>query len=175
MPASRQSRWLVYERLRRNLAAELGVDPSPETRAVHLAVLREQQVDSPTVGPAKRGTANASMLPGRADETARLNDRWAAAVAGQQQLLLITGEAGIGKTRFAAQVVELAASTGGLVLQARCYTAERSLFLQPFVDALAAAMGAMRPDLLRRHPGAQAAAFAGLLPGVARRLRPIAR
>jgi len=30
----------VYERLRRLLSDELGVDPSPELRAVHLAVLR---------------------------------------------------------------------------------------------------------------------------------------
>ena len=42
----------VYERLRGALAADLGVDPAPETRAVHVAVLRERPptVDVPRIG-----------------------------------------------------------------------------------------------------------------------------
>ena len=55
--------------------------------------------------------------------------------------MLIVGEAGIGKTRLAAEAVAAAESTGGRVLQARCYAAERSLFLQPMVDALAGCDG----------------------------------
>lgn len=105
-------------------------------------------------------------LPGRTKEVARLRDAWAAAVVGEPRLLLLTGEAGIGKTRLATEVVALAETTGGLVMQARCYTAERSLFLQPFVDALAGPVATMRADRLRELPGARTAAFAGLLPGV---------
>ena len=49
------------------------------------------------------------------------------------------------------RAADLAASTGGLVLRSRCHPTERSLFLQPYVDAL-------RPALLP-PPAAQAAAL----------------
>ena len=103
-------------------------------------------------------------LPGREVEVARLGAAWSAAAAGEPAVLLIVGEAGIGKTRLAREAIAVAESTGGLVLQARCYAAERSLFLQPFVDALAGLVSTMRPDRLRELTGARAAAFAGLLP-----------
>lgn len=37
----------VYERLRTNLAAELGIDPSAPTRELHLAILRDAAVSTP--------------------------------------------------------------------------------------------------------------------------------
>lgn len=156
----------VYERLRGALATDLGVDPAPQTRAVYLAVLREL---SPTVEiPAPTGGVVPGPapvpLPGREAEVARLRAAWSAAAAGEPAVLLIVGEAGIGKTRLAREAIAAAESTGGLVLQARCYAAERSLFLQPFVDALAGLVAMMRTDRLRDLSGARAAAFAGLLP-----------
>ena len=156
----------AYESLRAALASELGVDPAPQTRAVHLALLREQEPATAPMIPAERLlAAPAPNLPGRTGEIARLRAAWSAAAAGQSALLLVTGEAGIGKTRLTAEVVTLADSTGGLVLQARCYAAERSLFLQPFVDALAGPLAGMRPDQLSELPGARAVVAAGLLPG----------
>ena len=89
---------------------------------------------------------------------------WSAAAAGEPTVLMIVGEAGIGKTRLAREAIDLAESTGGLVLQARCYAAERSLFVQPFRDAVAGRVATRRPDRLRELPGARAAAYAGLLP-----------
>ena len=47
-------------------------------------------------------------------------------------------------------MADLAAATGGRVLRGRCHPAERSLFLQPFVDAL-------RPAILDSSPAALAA------------------
>jgi predicted ATPase len=61
--------------------------------------------------------------------------------------VLIAGEAGIGKTRLAQAVAELAGATGGMVVQARCYEAERSQFLQPLAEAVRAAALALPPDL----------------------------
>ena len=157
----------MYEELRAALDAELGVDPAPETRQVHVAVLREQ---SPTMSIPESGARglhgpDRSALPGRATEVARLRAAWSSAAAGRPALMLIVGEAGIGKTRLAAEAVAAAEATGGRVLQARCYDAERSLFLQPMIDALAGWTAATRSDRLRELAGARAAAFAGLLPG----------
>lgn len=124
-----------YHRLRIELADELGVEPAPRTREEYLALLRGQ-------GPGRDGPAPRAEPPsarhcvGRTDEIARLTRRWDAATRGRSGLVLLTGEAGIGKTRLAAEVAELAAATGGRVASARCHAAERSLFLQPLVDAL---------------------------------------
>ena len=70
-------------------------------------------------------------LPGRDAEMARLREPGTAANSGQPALILICGEAGIGKTRLAAELAAARPATGGTVLAARCYETERSLFLQP--------------------------------------------
>ena len=63
---------------------------------------------------------------------------------------MVVGESGIGKTSLAEELATEVAATGGRVLRARCYEAERSLFLQPFVDAL-------DPSVARcRRPAARA-------------------
>jgi DNA-binding SARP family transcriptional activator/tetratricopeptide (TPR) repeat protein len=124
----------AYERLRVALAEEFGTDPAAETRQLHLRILREEPAPARRVpGPAALAEA---PLAGRAGETSRLSGAWREAAAGRPALVLISGEAGIGKTRLAGAVVELAGRTGGVVLPVRCYAAESSLFLQPFVDAL---------------------------------------
>jgi hypothetical protein len=85
---------------------------------------------------------------GREGELADLTRAWEGAVAGQPRLVLVAGEAGIGKTRLVEAAAELASATGGLVVQARCYEAERSLFLQPVAEAVRAAALALPPDRL---------------------------
>lgn len=165
----------AYEQLRATLDAELGVDPAPQTRELHLAVLREQppSAELPETGARRVPVPERPVLPGRVAEVARLRGAWAAAVAGRSGLMLIVGEAGIGKSRLAAEAVAAAESTGGVVLQARCYTAERSLFLQPVVDALAGLTATVSPDLLLELAGARAAAVAGLLPGAGEVFGPV--
>jgi DNA-binding SARP family transcriptional activator len=98
-----------YEQLRATLADELGTDPAPETQALHLSILRG--------APA---APNDGGFVGREGELGDLAGAWAGAVGGRPGLVLIGGEAGIGKTRLAQAVAELAGATGGLVAQARC-------------------------------------------------------
>ena len=104
-------------------------------------------------------------LPGREIEVARLGAAWSAAATGVPAVLLIVGEAGVGKTRLAQEAIALAESTGGLVLQARCYAAERSLFLQPSLTRSPGSLqrcarigygdsrGPVRPRSPACHPG----------------------
>ncbi|HUR01703.1 MAG TPA: AAA family ATPase [Nonomuraea sp.] len=158
---------LAYERLRDVLAAELGTDPAAETRAVHLAILREQPV-APLTGAAREGAA---ALPGRAVEVAGISRSWAASVAGRTAVLLIVGEAGIGKSRLADEAVRVARATGGIVLRAQCHEIERSLFLQPFADALAPQVTRLAGPVLRDMVGAGAEALARLIPEAAPALR----
>ncbi|GAA3341093.1 hypothetical protein GCM10020358_31140 [Amorphoplanes nipponensis] len=137
----------AYERLRVTLAEDLGTDPAARTSAVQLSILRGEQ-PSLTPGPAAV-VAPAPALAGRAAETAELAAAWRAAVAGRPALVLISGEAGIGKTRLAGEVAELAGRTGGEVLSVRCYAAESSLFLQPLVDALGTHAAGSPAELVR--------------------------
>jgi DNA-binding SARP family transcriptional activator/tetratricopeptide (TPR) repeat protein len=171
----------VYESLRGRLAAELGADPAPQTREVHLAVLGGRPEPPPAVLAPRRPAApprlwsrpgDSPQFVGRDAEVDQVWRAWAAAAAGRPAVLVVAGEAGIGKTRLAAEAVRMVASTGGTVLQARCYQTERSLFLQPFVDALSPPVARMPEPVLRAAAGEHAAALAALLPGVATVLGP---
>src|SRR4051794_3617011 len=93
----------AYERLRASLADEFGADPAPETRRVHLSILREERAEPTAANPAPE-----SQLAGRTAETRRLAEAWRGAAGGKPALVLISGEAGIGKTRLAAEVTDLA-------------------------------------------------------------------
>jgi DNA-binding CsgD family transcriptional regulator len=61
------------------------------------------------------------LLVGREREGAALREHFRAALAGQGSLVLIGGEAGIGKTALAETVCREAEEQGALVLVGRCY------------------------------------------------------
>jgi DNA-binding SARP family transcriptional activator/tetratricopeptide (TPR) repeat protein len=167
----------AFQRLRAALAEELGVDPSEQTRSLHRTILRaeRQGVEGPEEAarrPAPSGwsddlTGGEPALVGREAEVARLREAWSRACAGEAGLVLLVGEAGIGKTRLAGEAVRVAQSTGGSVAQARCYETERSLFLQPLADALRPVVVSSSPDLVREAVGDQAAGLAEVIAEVA--------
>jgi predicted ATPase/DNA-binding SARP family transcriptional activator len=98
----------AYERLRARLADELGIDPSPELQAVHVAVLRGELAPAPAATPDRRPpparVANTNLrapitsFVGRDDDLARITG----ALAGAR-LVTLTGPGGAGKTRLAAE------------------------------------------------------------------------
>ncbi|GEL17770.1 ATP-binding protein [Pseudonocardia asaccharolytica] len=153
----------AYAELRGALADELGVDPAPDTRALHLEILRGTRVDPPRRPPIAVPAAPPTPA-GREAELETLRAAWSAAAAGRTAALLLTGEAGIGKTTLAAAAAGLARTTGGQVLEARCYAAERSLLLQPVLDALGPALRTRPPGAVRQLAGAGAGVLAALLP-----------
>src|SRR5215217_3295712 len=66
-------------------------------------------------------TATPPPLVGRERELATLREHLAAALGGRGGLVLIGGEAGIGKTALAEALLCDAAGQGALVLVGRCY------------------------------------------------------
>ncbi|MDN5861257.1 MAG: AAA family ATPase, partial [Pseudonocardia sp.] len=159
----------AYERLRHDLADELGIDPAPETRAVHSSVLAESR---PPAAETAHAAAGPSTLTGRATELSKLTAAWSAATAGEGGVLLVAGEGGIGKTRLAAEVTTIAEATGSQVFTARCYTSERSMFLQPIVDALGESLAALSPGRLIELVGPRTAALVSLFSDLADVLGP---
>ncbi|HEX6443809.1 MAG TPA: BTAD domain-containing putative transcriptional regulator [Streptosporangiales bacterium] len=92
----------VYERTRRALADELGVDPSPELQDVHVAVLRQDGLARPgdhtDARPHTNLRAQLTSFVGREDDV----DRLIVAVASGR-LTTVVGPGGAGKTRLATE------------------------------------------------------------------------
>ena len=164
---------VAYAALRDRLADQLGADPARETQEMHLALLRQHpsQLPSLTRPPRPPGPTGPTMV-GREAETAALREAWGRAVAADPGLVMIIGEAGIGKTALAEDLAAQAAESGATVLRTRCYEAERSLFLQPIVEALAPVVARMTAGTLRQLLGEHWPAAAALLPDVATLLGP---
>ena len=99
-------------------------------------------------------------LVGRRAELAELTGALARAAAGRPSGVLLAGDAGVGKSRLLAEVVEHAAGLGHPVLIGRCLdTAESSLPYLPFTE-IVGRLADTRPELVARH-----AALRSLLPG----------
>ena len=110
----------VFEDLRRLLREELGTAPGPAAMAVHERMLRggAPAVRRPAplpgtapVGPGARrwpvpleALRSRHAFVGRADEAAFLESCWRRAAAGTRGLVVLAGDAGIGKTRLAAEL-----------------------------------------------------------------------
>jgi DNA-binding SARP family transcriptional activator len=164
---------VAYAELRERLASALGTDPAPPTQELHLAILRDQPGEQPDRHRAQaRPDRRTRVLAGRDTETAALREAWRHAVAAEAGVVMIVGEAGIGKTALAEDLASEAAEDGATVLQARCYEAERSLFLQPVVEALAPVAARLTASVLQQLLGEHGPAAAALLPEVAALLGP---
>ncbi|MDF3041080.1 MAG: protein kinase [Thermomicrobiales bacterium] len=91
----------------------------------------------PSVGP-----VIAPVIVGREQELAAID----ALLASGRGLLLISGEAGIGKSRLAREAVSRAEARGYCVLQGTCFERDRSLPYAPFLDLLRSYAAAGRED-----------------------------
>jgi DNA-binding SARP family transcriptional activator len=109
---------LAYRRCRELLAGELGVLPSDQTEAVMASVAQAAAPVTPVVLPATLDTSLA--LAGRGDELAVL-ERALGAIgdAGHGATVAITGPAGTGKSRLAAEAAVLAFRRGAAVAHGR--------------------------------------------------------
>jgi DNA-binding SARP family transcriptional activator len=126
----------AYERLRETVVEELGADPSAETESLYLAILRSEPVTPPGADALVTDRAASAELVGRDGEIATLLDQWTAAVGGRCGMVVVSGAVGAGKTRLIGEVADRARAAGGAVLRTACHEAERSLFLQPILEAL---------------------------------------
>jgi WD40 repeat protein/DNA-binding SARP family transcriptional activator len=136
----------VYREARRTLADEIGVEPGPELRAMHDAVLRQDAALDRTAAldlPRELEAAGTASLVGREAELSWLRDRWEEARSGQGRLVVLAGALGMGKTRLAAELALEAQRAGAAVVYAAC---DRPA--QPCLDSLSGARAGTRPLLV---------------------------
>jgi DNA-binding winged helix-turn-helix (wHTH) protein/predicted ATPase len=124
---------------------ELGtIDISSRTEPVRIwHVLGESVVESRF--EALRGPA-LSPLVGRDEEINTLLRRWARAKTGDGQIVLISGEPGIGKSRIVAAFAERLQDEPHLRLRYFCSPHHQDSALYPYIDQLSHAAGFTRDD-----------------------------
>jgi len=162
------------------LRTELGIEPAPETVALCDELLglgwrRESAQEVLTQrGPLPRAQ-HALVLErppfvGREAEWEALLACWERAGSGRGHVALVSGEAGIGKTRLVEELSQYVRQRGGWVACGRCYEYERALPYGPLADLLRAALSATGARVLERLPPWQAAELARLVPELGEQL-----
>lgn len=143
----------TYHHCASTLERELGIEPDRATQAT----LERLMSDDPALGvgwvspraASRPGSANVEFV-GRDGELARLGGLWIEAARGSPRIVLVRGDAGVGKSRLVAEVADRVRRGGAIVASARCFGISGRLALAPVADWL-------------RNPAVRAAA-AGLEP-----------
>src|SRR6202453_176079 len=148
----------AYAKARERLAAERGTDPSPQTVRLYTAILRGEEPASPPV--AARRPAD---LVGRDDELAYLDTIARKARDGPTELVVVDGEAGIGKTALLRAWAARRAAVGDTVLLASCGQLDRALPLDAVLTALSALLRRLGPDIAANLLGPDAVTLTALL------------
>ncbi len=116
------------------LARDTGVEPGDATREAYEHLLEAAATPAPMLGAA--AATAISPLIGRVAEWATLRAAWRRAADGQSLLAVIGGEAGIGKSRLAEELLEWVERQGIHAAASRCYAAAGGLAYAPVVELL---------------------------------------
>jgi predicted ATPase/DNA-binding SARP family transcriptional activator len=124
----------IYQTARETIERELGVSPGPVLQEAYERILQSESAD---LHPQK--TANPPRLQsliGRQAEWQRLRNAWQRASNGSAGMVILSGEAGIGKSRLAEEMVLWADQQGIITARARAYGVEGQLTLAPVTEWL---------------------------------------
>jgi DNA-binding SARP family transcriptional activator len=147
----------LYQQWAALLKRELGAQPSATTRATYREIL-DLDEGPPTAAPPR---TSVYPLVGRHAEFRTLLNAWHVAASGRPSLVLIRGEAGIGKSRLAEELVDSCRLEAIIAVTARCYAGEGRLAYAPIASWLKS--DALQPmlrtldeawltDVARLHP-----------------------
>src|SRR6266487_4809412 len=103
-------------------------------------------------------------LIGRKAELAALQECIEAAARRQGGIALLSGEAGIGKSRLMAELQRPAEALGFQLLSGQCFPTDRSCPYAPLLDLLCAFMAPLSSAQIATALGASAHALVPLLP-----------
>jgi ABC-type oligopeptide transport system substrate-binding subunit/DNA-binding SARP family transcriptional activator len=157
-----------YHRCQEIVQQELGVEPMSETTNLYQEILEGRFEIGPAPQIVARETAAVPRavppghnpldplthfsLVGRDAEMAFLRECFDKAQAGSGGLVMVSGEAGAGKTRLMEELANHLRWQGVRVLWGRCYEFERLLPYQPMGEALQAVLSTMAPTELAKLP-----------------------
>lgn len=163
--------------LRRLRDFESQLQPAGGEPSSALLKLKHQVESDRRGGPRKpvsdqwlaRGPGLDSVLVGREEHLKVLMKAWRTVAEGQGQMVLLEGEAGVGKTRLAEDFLRWGGAEGAMVLRGAGYDATHGTPFDPVVEALRAGLEApglagadpqwlseisrLLPEVKRRFPG----------------------
>jgi DNA-binding SARP family transcriptional activator len=154
----RASALRMYHACQTILRRELDIEPGAATRELHDQLRQAEDAAHSDKPDAARPSA---PMVGRVSEWEALQGAWRAAVRGSPYCAVLLGEAGIGKTRLAEEVMQWARLQGMTHALARCYASGESVAYVPVVDwlrapalraSVASASGVTRREVARLLP-----------------------
>ena len=172
MAGQRGAALATFADYRKRLGAETGAEPSRTLRELVARVEEDglRRADRPVATEEWYASAPSfdTSLWGRSREWAVLERAWRKTVRGQGHVVLIEGEAGLGKSRLASDFLRWVTSGGGTVLRACGYEASAGVPFGTIVEALGSGIDApglggtdpqwlaevahVLPELRRRFP-----------------------
>lgn len=174
----------AFQQARRTLGEELGIEPGPALRRLEASVLaQDPSIDwhppppgpqhpvirdtapPPTVDvPAHTQSTGAGRLVGRQQELVTLTPLLDEAVGGRGRVVLVSGEAGIGKTRLVEELAVEATRRGMAVAWGRCLEDEAPGFW-PWIE-IVRSTAAADPGGVAGSLGTGAAEVAQIVPEI---------
>jgi DNA-binding SARP family transcriptional activator len=118
---------------------ELQVKPSQATETLAERLLSANGPDMPhATSPqhARARLAQRARLVGRDREFDQILECWNSVVEGRPRLLVVTGDAGVGKSRLISELAHKARADGAVVAATRCFGMAGTLALNPVADWL---------------------------------------
>jgi transcriptional regulator with XRE-family HTH domain len=135
-------------------------------RAALIAAVPGRAKRALTLSTSTAQRPGAADFVGRRDELALLQARLADASAGRGGVVVLVGEAGIGKTRLARRLADDAQAQGATVLWGGCFEGNWQLPYAPWVEAIGQHATCRDPERLRRDLGPGASPIARVVPQV---------
>jgi class 3 adenylate cyclase len=133
-----------------SIVGEMALHGLPDAITVHRMEWRGvEMLDDHGVAVSPLLVSSRTPYAGRAGLVSRLTQHWSAALGGGSSAVLLSGEAGIGKTRTAGELARHAAADGAVVLYGRCVE-DLGAPYQPFVEALDSYVRSARAPQLGR-------------------------
>jgi DNA-binding SARP family transcriptional activator len=121
---------------------ELGVEPEEETRELYRDLLRRPDtrgafgLEHRSAGDGLEAPLGGGFMVGRGPEIESLRLALEQAQDSGARVVIVSGEAGIGKTRLIQEFTAEACRHGIRVLSAFCHESEQPLPFRPWIDAL---------------------------------------
>ena len=172
--SGRQADALGAVRRARAALDDLGLEPGSGLRDLEQAVLRQSATLDLPARAARVVVSVSDVVPdedptapvGRADELATVESALAEVRRGSGRVLLLTGDAGIGKSAIAAHLLRRAEAAGAATAVARCPESDAPV-LWPWVQLVRQLAGGEVPDelapLLASDPDGEAPLTASLI------------